>query len=256
MAGRVRFSSLHNFCPLPVEVPGPSPDCYEFSSHRKAERERAVKLTCQTIDWAARLDVPVVILHGGRVAMRAVTPPLEEWAKNGRHLSPEYARFKLKAVQQREIAALKHITRLKDCLARIVEYAAQKQVHLALESRQHYEEIPIERELDDLLAAYPAQTLGYWHDFGHIQTKENLGFVDHTRFLAHVAPRLMGCHVHDVVWPARDHRPPWVEGGSTDYAALIPLLPKDVPLVWEISPSQPGPAIAESLKIWKERFGE
>ena len=31
-AGEVRFSSLHNFCPLPVEVTGASPDCYTFSS--------------------------------------------------------------------------------------------------------------------------------------------------------------------------------------------------------------------------------
>ena len=31
-AGEVRFSSLHNFCPLPVEVMSASPDCYTFSS--------------------------------------------------------------------------------------------------------------------------------------------------------------------------------------------------------------------------------
>ena len=31
-AGEVRFSSLHNFCPLPVEVMSASPDCYKFSS--------------------------------------------------------------------------------------------------------------------------------------------------------------------------------------------------------------------------------
>ena len=31
-AGEVRFSSLHNFCPLPVEVMAASPDCYKFSA--------------------------------------------------------------------------------------------------------------------------------------------------------------------------------------------------------------------------------
>ena len=39
-AGEVRFSSLHNFCPLPVEVMGASPDCYKFSS-TSATRTRA-----------------------------------------------------------------------------------------------------------------------------------------------------------------------------------------------------------------------
>jgi len=255
MAGRVRFSSLHNFCPLPVEMFSASPDCLEFSSYKEAERERAVRLTCQTIDWAVRLDAPIVILHCGRVAMPSVTERLVEMAENGGHLSPEYARLKLRAVQRRERAAAKHIVRLKDCLARIVEYAAERNVRLGLESRQNYEEIPSEREFDDLLAAYPTQTVGYWHDFGHIQTKENLGFVDHACWLAHVAPRLIGCHLHDVIWPDHDHRTPWV-GGTVDYAALMPLVPKETPLVWEISPKQSGPDIAKSLQLWKECFVE
>ena len=54
-AGEVRFSSLHNFCPLPVEVMGASPDCYNFPAAIRAERERAVKQTLQTIDFAERL---------------------------------------------------------------------------------------------------------------------------------------------------------------------------------------------------------
>ena len=53
-AGEVQFSSLHNFCPLPVEVLGASPDCYQFSSASPNERERAVKQTFQTIDFAER----------------------------------------------------------------------------------------------------------------------------------------------------------------------------------------------------------
>ena len=39
--GQIEFSSLHNFCPLPVEVLGASPDCYQFSSSSPSERERA-----------------------------------------------------------------------------------------------------------------------------------------------------------------------------------------------------------------------
>ena len=57
-AGKVQFSTLHNFCPLPIEITGPAPDCYQFSSHRESERERAVKLTLQTIDFAKRLGAP------------------------------------------------------------------------------------------------------------------------------------------------------------------------------------------------------
>src|SRR5215470_10133039 len=48
-AGEVRFTSLHNFCPLPVEVLVASPNCYEFSAVSPEERERAVRQTFQTI---------------------------------------------------------------------------------------------------------------------------------------------------------------------------------------------------------------
>src|SRR6266478_4409602 len=61
-AGRIKFSSLHNFCPLPVEVLGASPDCYRFSSAYSKERERAVKQTLQTIDFAERLGGPFVVM--------------------------------------------------------------------------------------------------------------------------------------------------------------------------------------------------
>src|SRR6266566_7019012 len=40
-AGEVRFTSLHNFCPLPIEVMTASPDCYKFSAASSEERERA-----------------------------------------------------------------------------------------------------------------------------------------------------------------------------------------------------------------------
>ena len=143
---------------------------------------------------------------------------------------------------------------MKDCLTRIVEHAATQGVRLGLESRQAYEEIPSEREFEELLAEYPAPTVGYWHDIGHVQIRANLGFVDHAEWLARVAPRLIGCHLHDVLWPGRDHQPPFT-GGSVDYAKLIPLLPKETLFIWEMSPRRNREEIAESLRLWKEKFG-
>ncbi len=251
--GRVRISSLHNFCPLPVEILTPSPDCLLFSSHRVAERDRAVRQTLQTIDFAERLGAPFVVLHCGRVVMPPVTEQLLDLAAAGRHLAPAYARLKTQAVRMREARAPKHIARLKDCLARIVEHAANKGVRLGLESRQAYEEIPSEREFPDLLETF-GPAAGYWHDLGHVQIRHNLGFVDHAEWLAQMAPRLLGCHVHDVVWPGRDHQPPFT-GGSVDYDRLVPLIPKGTLFVWEMSPRRTREEIAESLRLWKECFG-
>src|SRR5437762_13494242 len=68
-AGEVRFSSLHNFCPLPAEVMMASPDCYKFSAVSAEERERAAKQTFQTIDFAERLNAPLDVLHPGEANM-------------------------------------------------------------------------------------------------------------------------------------------------------------------------------------------
>src|SRR6476646_8573976 len=97
-AGEVRFSSLHNFCPLPVEVMVASPDCYKFSAVSSEERDRAVKQTLQTIDFAARLNAPFVVLHLGEVNMSPITDQLIELAKTGRFQSRKYVRLKIGAV--------------------------------------------------------------------------------------------------------------------------------------------------------------
>src|SRR6185436_7836585 len=82
-AGEVQFSSLHNFCPLPVEITQASPDCYKFSADYPEERERAIRQTFQTIDFAERLGAPFVVLHCGRVEMNPITDELILLAKRG-----------------------------------------------------------------------------------------------------------------------------------------------------------------------------
>ena len=252
-AGKVRFSTLHNFCPLPVEITRASPDCYQFSSHRDSERERALKLSYQTIDFAKRLGAGLVVLHLGTVPIDRYTDELVELATHGEYLSRRYVKLKLKAVQQREKKAALYVQRSKDCLLRVVDYAAKKEIKLGVEGRQAYEEIPTETEVLALLDQIKApERVGYWHDFGHIQIKENLGFVDHAEWLARISPRMLGAHLHDTVWPGRDHCAPFT--GDIDYDKLVPLLPNPCLLVWEMGPGRKAAEIAESLVKWKARF--
>src|SRR5213082_1991129 len=122
-AGEVRFSSLHNFCPLPVEVMSASPDCYQFSTIYPKERERAIKQTIQTIDFAARLGAPFVVLHLGEVRIGPVTDSLIELVKNGRIHTREYVARKIRAVKKRESHSAPFLQRVKEALRPIVEYA-------------------------------------------------------------------------------------------------------------------------------------
>src|SRR5947199_9872970 len=108
-AGEVRFSSLHNFCPLPVEVMAASPDCYQFSAIYPQQRERAIKQTLQTIDFAARLGAPFVVLHLGEVRIGPVTDSLIDLVKKGKLLSREFVKKKLRAIEKREAAAGRYL---------------------------------------------------------------------------------------------------------------------------------------------------
>ncbi len=138
---------------------------------------------------------------------------------------------------------------------RVIDYAGHKGIKLGVEGRQCYEEIPTEMELTALLEEINTpEVVGYWHDFGHIQIKENVGFVDHAEWLAHISSRMFGGHLHDTVWPGHDHRPPFT--GNIDYDKLIPLIPKPCLLVWEMGPRRKTNEVVESLEKWKAKFGE
>jgi len=253
-AGEVRFSSLHNFCPLPVEITKASPDCYKISAAYSKERERALKHTFQTIDFAERLGAPYVVLHCGEIEMNPITDELIVLAKRGEIFSREYVQRKLKAVQTREAAAPPYLERVKDSLRQIADYAAKKNIRLGVEGRRGYEEIPSERELPALLDELNSPQLGYWHDMGHIQIKENLGFLNHAEWLQQIGARALGCHLQDCIWPAQDHQPPFA--GMVDLEKLVPLLPANCLFVWEMSPRKTAEEIRQSVALWKKRFGE
>ncbi len=252
--GEVTFSSLHNFCPLPVEVTHASPDIYKFSAGTAAERERAVKQTLNTIDFAERLGAPFVVLHCGSVSMNPITDELIKMTKAGEQFSREYVRHKIAAVKKREAGAEWPLARVKECLKRVVEYAASKNVRLGIEGRRGYEEMPNEKELPGILDELDSPFAGYWHDFGHIQIKENLGFLDHAEWLRFIGQRAFGCHLQDVIWPGQDHQPPFA--GHVDLDNLVPLLAPSCVFVWEMSPRKTAAEIRRSVEIWKARFGE
>ena len=252
--GTVNFSSLHNFCPLPVEITRSAPDCYQFSSIDDRERARAVKQTFQTIDFAARFKAAFVVLHLGRSPIEDYTGRLVRQAEVGLHHSREFVRTKLECVRKREEKVAPFLERARECLTRISEYAEGKGVKLGIESRHSFEEIPNEREMLELLNEFNVPHVGYWHDFGHVQVKHNLGFLDHFEWLQRVAPRLIGCHLHDTKWPGRDHLAPFM--GDIEYAKLRPLLPKDTLFVFEMSPRRTREEIIAARDQWLATFPE
>jgi sugar phosphate isomerase/epimerase len=243
-------SSLHNFCPLPPEVLVDQPDCYEFTSSRAGDRERAVRLTLQTIDMAERFEAPLVVVHTGRIRALKLTTRLRELVEEGKFLSKEFARAKLQAVKSRESIAGYYARWAYECLVEILDYAAKKGVRIGVENREHYEAVPSEREFQDFLRLLNAPNAGYWHDFGHAQIKENLALLDQADWLDRIGRQAFGCHVHDVKWPFKDHCPPF--SGEINYAKLIPKLPKGCLFVFEVRPGFSGEEIVAAADRWRK----
>ncbi len=250
--GLVKISSLHNFCPLPVEITRASPDCYQISAASQSERERAIRHTFQTIDFAKRVGAKFVVMHLGSVPIDDYTTKLVKMAEVGMMMTKQFVRTKLEAVKSRESNQASPFQRAKESLRRITDYAGERGIKLGVESRHSYEEIPSETEMLEVLAEFLPPTVGYWHDFGHVQVKHNLSFLDHVSWMQKVANRLIGCHLHDTKWPGRDHMAPFT--GDVEYEKLLPLLPPEMLFVFEMSPRRTPEEITTSLAKWKERF--
>ena len=253
---KVKVSSLHAPCPSPVEVRGDAPDVYEFTSDRPEQRRRAVSLTIATIEMAARFGTDRVVLHLGRAAMPDISHRLEKMALEGGLHSRGYVTAKLEAVRLREEASSRVMEKVGEALVELLPHCEKHGVRLGIETRSHYEQAPTMKEMGVLLERFAeSRWIGSWHDFGHAQRQANLGFLDHAEYLGTHAHRLIGCHVHDVRWPEKDHQIPLSTGGVA-FEQLLPMVPQGVPLVWELSPRQKRLDIVAAREMWEARLRE
>jgi len=246
------ITSLHNFCPLPLEVFHASPDCLQCTSSDASERTRAQRQTFSTIDHAVRFGAPYVVLHLGFAPIRDETKQLAKLIYQGKIFGRTFVQTKLRMLRQREKTDL--YPRVRDWLVPVVEYAKQARVRLGIENRTELDTFPNEFELKKLCEEFKEPVLGHWHDFGHAQVRQNLTLLDHVEWLQAVTPRLLGCHVHDVIYPDRDHRIPFT--GTVPFKELLPMIPAHAPLVWELSPTAQADGIRTALQKWRELFHE
>jgi sugar phosphate isomerase/epimerase len=252
-AGEIRISSLHNFCPLPLGINHAAPNLYEFSDERARQRELAVKYTLKTFDFAERVKAPVVVLHLGRMDLKDYTGKLCTMLERGLQATPKYEKLCAEAAKAREANKEKFVARTFDTLRKILPEAEKRGLKLGIENRQAVEEIPMESDFKFLFLEFASPSVCYWHDTGHAQIKENLGFVRHAPHLESLAPHLAGFHIHDVKFPARDHTAPGT--GTIDFAALRPFVKPEHIKVFELSPMLPVEAVRSGISHLKSIWG-
>jgi len=253
-AGEMTICSLHNFCPLPLGAAVASPNLFQFSAEDPRERELAVRYTLKTLEFAVRVRAPLVVVHLGSVAMKSYTAKLRSLLADGRQDAPRYARLCAEVAERREARKEAYLERAYEALRKILPAAAACGVRLGVENREALEEIPFESDFAFFFREFPGPTVAYWHDTGHAQIKENLGFIRHALHLESLAERLAGFHVHDVQPPCRDHCAPG--SGMIDFAALRPFVRPQHLKVFEFSPALSPEEVRAGAEHVRRVWGE
>ena len=253
-AGEIKISSLHNFCPLPIGVNTSTPNLYRLSAEKPAERENAYRYTRKTIEMAARLKAPLVVLHYGSMEMKDYTDKLLDMVAKGEKDTPKYEKLCAEVGTKRETIKEKYIDRANELLRRLVPEVENLGIKLGIENREALEELPLEPDYAFLFKQLGSPSIVYWHDTGHAQIKENLGFIHHAFHLESQRDRLFGFHIHDVQFPGRDHCAPGT--GTVDFAALKPFVKPEHIKVFEFSPALTVEELKKGVAHIKAVWGE
>jgi sugar phosphate isomerase/epimerase len=248
------IASIHEPCPADVSMATLKERNWLISAPDEEDRRQGVAAVQRSIDLAHRLGVKVVVVHAGRVDLdAALESTLVKLYHEGKFGQPEYARAKEAFIGARATRARANMRSVRRSLMELCEYAARLGVHLGLENRYHYQDIPLPDELDELLDLGCGEVVGYWHDTGHAEVLQHLGFGTHEGWLRRFAgpqERTIGVHLHDVVG-LRDHLPMGL--GEVDWQMVGRYLPATALRTFEFQPFNSPQDVAAGLKWLAER---
>lgn len=242
--GVVRIGSVHNFCPLPMGVVQAAPNFFQPSSPDPRECDQWLRQTKRSIDFAAQVGASLLVCHLGSVRylwllpdrrMTAFRKAHPEAVKSG---DKEYAALVEKAFAKLRKRMGPYWQRTQDALQGALDYAADKNIHLGLENRERFEELPLDADFPEFLRGLtPPSPAGYWHDTGHADLKERMGVIQHRKQLEDNAGRLLGFHLHDVDLEGHDHQA--IGTGAIDFEMVRGFFRPEHLFVIELSPRVP-----------------
>jgi sugar phosphate isomerase/epimerase len=214
----------------------------------------AHRFTMKTIEFAARVKTQAIVLHLGSIEMKDYTDKLLAMLARAEKGTPKYEKLCTALSEKREAKKEPFVERTNELLRKLLPEAESRGLKFGAENRQALEELPLDSDFPFLFHELASPNLGYWHDTGHAQIKENLGFIHHAMHLESLRDRLFGFHIHDVQFPGRDHCAPGT--GNVDFAALKPLVKPEHIKVFEFSPSlsveEAKNGVEHVRRIWGE----
>ena len=252
-AGTVTVDSVHAYCPVPIGAPHGYPELYLLASLDEDERAMAAILIGKTLTFASTMGASAVVLHAGRVFLNSFFGNLHSQTlvdvleKEGTLESERYQKVLTKARRRRAARVRKYFDGFCLSLDALLPKFEKAGVTLCLENLPSIEAFPDEREMLMLKQRFDTPALAYWHDMGHGQCRENLGWSPHVETARQLLPYTRGIHIHDALPLLNDHLPPGK--GEIAFEAFSFYGADGVIKVFEPGPSVTGTELAEALRF-------
>ena len=228
----VPISSIHSPCPAVLSSRRIPISSISLSSLDESERMEAVSFTQKTIDLAANVSARAIVLHMGEVPIDlSLQDRLYKLHDGGYSQTKEYKQTKEELIYQRISQAPPYLDAARKSLQELRKYSQQRGIMLGLETRFHLNEIPNMDEMAELLNEISESMVGYWHDVGHAEVQQRLGFSLHEEWLSRFKNRIVGIHLHDIRGIS-DHQAPGK--GNMDWEMVAKYLPAGIVKVCEI----------------------
>lgn len=246
----VRISSVHNFCPLPNGVQHPAPNLFKPTALSGQESHLWFRHTRRTLEFAERVNAPLMVTHLGAISFPFGSPvkklrSFRERAKGDLLDDPRYTKLLDKSRAKLRKRMPKFWAQMLRNLERVLPLAEESGVKLGLENREGLAELPLDDDFSDLFRDLSStDQVGYWHDTGHAQIKEQYGLIEHETLLLENGHRVLGFHVHDVSADGEDHRP--VGTGVVDFEMVAKYIRPEHAVILEFGPSLRAEEVAES----------
>ncbi len=225
--------SIHNFCPVLPNLPQAEAenDPVQLSSLDVNERQEALRWTTQTMELAADLEIPIVVLHLGEVDTHDRSYLMRDLYEYGEREYEAFGRKVEEATDWRKRKQAKHQDAALFSLDALNELALRMDLHLAVENRPHYYQIPNFDEMAMLLEKFEGSNMRYWHDVGHAALQERVGLCWSHRWLEAYKDHLIGVNLHDLK-DLETHYPPGF--GDLEFNEIMAEIPSDVLKVIEV----------------------
>jgi sugar phosphate isomerase/epimerase len=248
-----QICSIHNFCPvlhgsLQSEAEN---DPIHLASLDADTRNEAVKQTIRTMELAVEIEVPIVVLHLGKVDTYDRSYLMYDFYEYGEREFEAFGAKVVEATEWRKRKEAKHQDAVLFSLDTLNETALRMDVYLAIENRPRYHQIPNFDEVGLFLETFKGSNMRYWHDVGHAMLQERVGLCWSQRWLEAYAENLIGVNLHDLKDLEAYHPP---GSGDLDFKEILSEIPPETPTVLEVRDAPPEQLVEvrEEWQLWRK----